>query len=317
MEELGILKKRNLRDLWPNEAHDFTPWLADNVSALGEALGMELELKGQEVSVGDFSLDLLAKDLGSEGLNSEGKVVIENQLTPTDHDHLGKLLTYASGRGASTVIWVAESIRDEHRQALEWLNQKTDSDTQFFGVVVEVLQIDNSKPVYNFRPIVFPNEWQKVKLRQVAGQFSGKEKAYKEFFQALIDDLRENHRFTSARTAWPKNWTAFGSRVSGINFGAVFARDGQVCVRVYFNKPDMAKNKALFDALEKQKESIEKELGDRLEWERRDDKKASQIAIYRDGAIESADDELKEWMVDNLLAFKKVFAPRIKELTSQ
>jgi hypothetical protein len=308
MDKFGNLTRLNLRDIWSKEAADFTPWLADNISALGEALDMDLELESREANVGDFSLDLLAKDLGSGG-----SVVIENQLTPTDHDHLGKLLTYAAGFDASTVVWVAETIREEHRQAIDWLNQRTDTKTQFFGVVVEVLRIDDSKPAYNFKPVAFPNEWQKRKKRETL-QIGPKGEAYREFFQALIDDLQENHQFTGARVGQPQNWFAFSTGFGGISFCASFAQGGRVRVEVYIDKGDSEKNKALFDALKKQQEPLETEFGNELVWERLDDKRASRIAVYREGNIESTEDELREihsWIVDNLLTFKKVLAPRI------
>jgi len=307
MVSFGKIKRLNLREIWGNESSDFTPWLAENIGTLGESLGMELELERIEEPVGDFSLDLLAKDLGTGG-----NVIIENQLTPTDHDHLGKLLTYAAGVGASTVVWVAELIRDEHRQVLDWLNQRTDSDTQFFGVVVEVLRIDNSKPAYNFKPVVFPNEWQKRKRRKGV---SSKGEAYRNFFQALIDDLRENYRFTGAKVGQPQNWYAFSSGFSGIVYSAVFALRKRARVEVYIDQGDADNNNLLFDYLFEDKEAIESECQKELGWERLEDRRASRIAIYRDGSIEGSDEELREihsWMIENLLTFKKVFPSKIK-----
>lgn len=311
MKEFGNLERIKLRDIWSKEAGDFTPWLAENVQALGKTLGIELELQGREQNVGEFSLDLLAKDLGT-GRN----VVIENQLTPTDHDHLGKLLTYASGFDASIIVWLADEIREEHRQTLDWLNEKTDEDTSFFGVEVEVIRIDNSRPAYNFKLISFPNEWQKNRRRPPAVT-SSRGEAYRAYFQGLIDELREKYKFTGARVGQPQNWYSFASGISGILFSAVFVMGGKARVELYIDQGDVDQNKRLFDKLKESQELIEKEMGEKLEWERLDDKRASRIAIYRSGSIDSDPEELKSiqsWTVERLLKFKKIFVPLLKKL---
>lgn len=313
MREFGQLKRLNLRSVWPKEAYDFTPWLADNLQKLGEALGMDLELETREASCGDFSLDLLAKDLG------RGRtVIIENQLTATDHDHLGKLLTYAAGFNATAIVWIADSIREEHRQALEWLNQRTDEETEFFGVIVEVLQIDESKPAFNFKPVVFPNEWQKTKNR-VASAPTSKGEAYRAFFQELIDELREKHKFTGARVGQPQNWYSFSSGIKGFLYSASFAQGSRMRAEVYIDLGEWEQNKQVFEAFLSEKEIIEKEFGATLEWERLDDSRASRIAIYRTGSVTSDLATLQEihlWTVERLLKFKKVFGPRLKRYAS-
>ena len=153
---LAKIERVDLREAWPNEARDFTPWLAANIVDLGEALGMDLELQDTEAAVGSYSLDVLATDL-----NQNRPVIIENQLETTDHDHLGKLLTYAAGYDANVIVWLTREVRDEHRAALDWLNQRTGEDTQFFGVVVELLKIDDSRLAPQFKIVSSPNDWRK------------------------------------------------------------------------------------------------------------------------------------------------------------
>ena len=157
---LAKIERVDLREAWPNEAQDFTPWLADNIAELGEALGMDLGEPQTEVPVGSFKLDILATNLGSKRY-----VIIENQLDETDHDHLGKLLTYAAGYDAETIVWIAKTFRDAHRQALEWLNQRTGVDTRCFGVVLELFQLDDGRLAPYFYPVVTPNEWAKVRKK--------------------------------------------------------------------------------------------------------------------------------------------------------
>ena len=310
MQKFGSINKLNLRKIWPNEASDFTPWLEKNIIALGEALGLELDAVRREANVGGFSLDLLAKDV-----SSGRDVIIENQITATDHDHLGKLLTYSAGFDASIIIWIAESLREEHRQALEWLNQKTDADTAFFGVVIEVIQIDDSLPAYNFKPVVFPNEWQKSR-RGNKPVISERMEAYRSFMQKLIDELREKHKFTGARVAQPQSWYLYSSGFNGINYGSSFAQGKRVRAEVYIDQGDREKNKKLFDWLKEQQDLIETEFREALEWERLDEKRTSRIAIYRSGTIDDDEKELAsvhEWLIGRLLKFKKVFPSYLKK----
>jgi len=311
-----VLNKVGLREIWPHEASDFTPWLAENIDELGKALGMDLELIEQEASVGDFSLDILAKDLGTSRT-----VIVENQLTQTDHDHLGKLITYAAGFDASIVIWVSDSIREEHRQAMDWLNQRTDSETSFFGVVVEVIKIDDSKPAFNFKLVASPNEWQKNKKRQTQRtSVSTKGEKYQNYFQNLIDDLRDIHRFTSAKAGQPQNWYSFSSGVSGITYGANFSQGGKARAELYIDLGDHEKNKYVFDQLFNMKGEIEDSLGQEISWERLDNKRASRLALYIDGSIEESDSELekvKNWHIEQLLKLKAALGKKIGQLSKE
>ncbi len=212
------------------------------------------------------------------------------------------------------MIWVAESIRDEHRQALDWLNQRTGDDTNFSGAVVEVLQIDDSKPAYNFRPVVFPNQWQKA-TRPHASAPSAKGQAYQAFFQQLIDELRETHHFTAARIAQPQSWCTFASGTSDIVYATCFAQGSRARVEVYIDSRDATENKRLFDWLQERRAAIESELGEPLSWERLDDKRASRIAVYRPGSIEAGEEDLaaiRAWMIERVLRMKQVFGPHLK-----
>ncbi len=310
-KSLGNLKHVSPREVWPSEAHDFTPWLSENIDMLGDVLGMDLEVTATEAPVGDFSVDIRARDLAT-GL----EVVVENQYGATDHDHLGKLLTYASGVDARTLVWIAESVRDEHRQALEWLNERTDTDTAFFAITVEVLQIDESAPACNLKPVVFPNKWGKMVREKTAQTASPRMEAYRQFFQALTDELRDKHHYTGARVAFAQSWANYGSGLSGVPYGAAFSSGGRFRVEIYISQRDGEENKKLFDWLAERREKIETELGASLEWDRLDNRQASRIAVYRPGVIDAQEAtlaELRSWAVVNLLAFKKIFGPLLKQ----
>lgn len=313
--DLAKIEKVDLQKAWPKEAADFTPWLAKNISKLGEALSLDLELRSVEAPVGKKRLDILAHDVGNNR-----PVVIENQLRKTDDSHLGQLLAYAAGYHANVVVWIAREFSDEHRAALDFLNGRTGDDTEFFGVVVELWKIEDSRPAVNFDLVVTPNDWRpQLNTKSQEGAVSERNENYREFFQPLVDTLRQDHQFTNVRKAQPQSWHLFAAGSRGVAFAASFALGGKARVAVDINDPDRERNKQLFDQLVEHKEDIEVELDEPLDWARLDHAKMCRIATLRQGTIDDDDEMLEEtrkWMVEKLLNFRRVFGPRLAELVA-
>ncbi len=306
---LGEIKHVDPRTVWAHEERDFTPWLYGNLGKLGEALGLELEAEEREADVGDFAVDIIARDLGTGRL-----VVIENQLEATDHTHLGQLLTYAAGREAGVVVWVSPEFRDEHREALDWLNREGgEGRPEFFGVKLEVLQIDSSNPAVNFRPVSFPNDWTRDVNQKASGDVSERRQKYQSFFQALIESLRER-KWTNAKKGQPQSWYSFSSGVKGYIYAVAFAAGKRFRVELYIDLQDVAATKAAFDRLYEQKEAIEGEFGAPLSWEKLDTRRACRVAYYHDGSIDDPAEALasyRAWAIENMLKLSKVLGPRL------
>ena len=203
--QLGKMKRiDDLRKVWPNDATNFTKWLAEeeNIEELGKAVGIDIDLEERESSVGSFNVDLYATESGSGR-----KIIIENQLEDTNHDHLGKLITYASGKGAEVVIWIVKRARDEHRQAIEWLNQHTDSNIGFFLVEIELWQINDSLLVPKFNVVEKPNDWGKY-MKSIEGM-SETDRLKLEFWQAFNDQMGSTPDFLqefNLRKPQPCHW---------------------------------------------------------------------------------------------------------------
>ena len=169
MVELGKIEQVPVREVWEHEAHKFTPWLADNLSLLSDALGLSLELTRTEAPAGIYSLDILAKDT-----YHDCNVAIENQLEGTNHGHLGQLITYATAHDARIVIWVSPGFQPEHRAAIDWLNKWMSEEIDFYAVEVRAIRIDDSRPAVEFRPVAFPEWWNQVGRRGRGGDFGRK-----------------------------------------------------------------------------------------------------------------------------------------------
>jgi len=306
--ELGILKTVDVRKIWPSEPSNFTPWLAENIKQLSDILGREIEIIQKEYAVGDFSADIVAKDLSSSNV-----IVIENQYGTSDHKHLGQILLYCAGINASCVIWIAESFKDEHRKTIEWLNNNTMDGIEFYAIQLEIIQIDDSRPVPLFKVIESPKKNKAIQITEN----SDTQERYRQYFQILIDELREKYKFTNAKAAQLQNWYAFSSENTKIyTYNASFALRGRARAEIYLDSGDQTKNKDIFDKLLIEKDAIEKEFGSVISWERLDEKQACRIAVYTNGHINLDTEELteiKEWTIEKLLKFKEVFPKYIKK----
>ena len=317
-QELGTFQRVGLRSVWPDEARDFTPWLAKNISLLGDALGMNLEVRAQEAAVGIYSLDILAHDR-----ENDCSVVIENQLETTDHSHLGQLLTYAGGFNANVAVWIAGEFRDEHREALDMLNNRTGEDTQFFGVEVEVLQIDNSRPSVTFKLVAIPRKWRNPKQRSRGSGGVRHNERYKQFYQGLVERLNsEASGFADLpiKKIGAEHFCKLAPAAKNVrysaSFGSFYGYKNTAWVQLIIKSDNRGWDKNVFNQLQEQKEEIETELGTTLVW-KPDHSGQSGIMIPREGSIDASPEMLREvqgWMVERLLKFKEVFGPRLAEL---
>lgn len=302
--EFGKIVEVPLREVWAGEATHFTPWMAANLQIVSEKLGLELELESIESTAGDFSADIVAKDVATNR-----RVIIENQYGGTDHRHLGQILTYSSVLNASVVIWIAEKIRPEHKSAIDFLNQNLKDTLQIFAIEANIIRIDDSKPAFGLKVVCMPAEAAATATSTSAEATETQEK-YRAYYQSLLDELRNIHKFTNARAAQPQNWYTFTSDNSKVyRYSTAFAQGGRVRVETYIDCGDKLRNEAIFDALHAQKVEINAAYGAELEWEKLETKRACRIAIYLDGDIDAESEklvEIKKWVVANLLRMRQV-----------
>ena len=305
--QLGRLKIVEPRTVWPHEAHNFTPWLLQNVDVLNELLGMDLDLQVAEHPVGDFALDLLGRDTSDDSV-----VIVENQLERSDQSHLGQILTYAAGTDPRTIVWITTGFRPEHRAALDWLNEHTDPNTRFFGVEIEVVKIDDSTPAPNFRLAVEPNDWGKrVKAAADASNLTGLSQLYSEFWRQFLDRIATEHPgWTRAKASSTSSWYDLSTGISGIVYATAFRRNTGLTVLLDFQGPDQAVNARRFAALKAVQSEFEAALDGTAVWDERVDSKSA--AVYVSSPFPSVTDEgqwpaMLDWLLDHHARFRIAF----------
>ncbi len=314
--EIGTLEQVSVRNVWPNEAGDFTPWLAENVELMSDALGMELELEGQEVSVGGYSADLVFRDLSSGAL-----VVVENMYGSTDHDHLGKLITYAAGLKASYAVLLTETFRGEHRSALNWLNSISTEGCGFFGLGLEVWRIRDSIPAPRLRVEVQPDDWSKSVRVAKDREDSERDALNREFWAGVQSSLREDDAAWAGLGRPSRHaWMRFKSR-QGVHFHVAFCRPGGVPglrVETYVDTGDKETTTELYSELESRSNEIEEAFGESLEWSPLEDRRASRVSSYFSKPMSVGDKDLwpeaHAWTVQTLGRLRAAVDPVLDDL---
>lgn len=299
--ELGRLREVPLREVWNHEALDLTPWLLTHADTLMDVLGIDLELSGSEHPVGSFAVDLVGRDQTHDCV-----LIVENQLTPTDHDHLGKLVTYAAGTDAKTVVWIAPTFRDEHRQALDLLNDLAADRARFFGIELAVVAIGDSAPAPLLRLRAQPNGWHArvASAARAAVPSSARAELYQRFWVRCLEQVHQRHPgWTRNRRPGAANWLQLPSPFRGESYYAfTFVAQRRVRVELYLDAAgDPTRVADLYTALHHHREEIEADYGGPLNWEELPHRRASRIADYTDGDItdSASHDLLIAWFVDH------------------
>ena len=307
---INLSKLEEIKDLctvWPHEALDFTPWLSqdDNISLLADAIGIDITVDETESSVGDFNVDIFASETGTDR-----KIIIENQLEDTNHDHLGKLITYASGKSADIVIWVVKHAREEHKAAIEWLNNHTDDSFGFFLCEIKLYRIGNSEPAVKFEVIEKPNDWTKeVKKSESINET---QQLRYDYWVAFEDYAFKNPIFAKnfkKRKPSKNHWLNFsiGSSACHIIVSQIKQRN-ELDVELYSSD-----DTELYNSLFENKTDIELTSGLSFDWRELPDRKASRIVLEKSVQLENKNtwESQFEWLIDVMVKMKIIFSKYI------
>ena len=306
---IGKIEKVPLREIWKSEAKDFTTWLQYNIDVLCQSLDFQISNVEREQSTGNFSVDLVGED------DSGGIVVIENQLEKSNHDHLGKLVTYLASVGAGKAIWVVSEPREEHKKAISWLNEATSA--EFYLFKIEGIKIGNSEPAPLFTLIVGPSD-EIREAGETKKEYAERHHFRRQFWTFLLNRARSKTKLHANISPNIYSWIGTGAGISGVTYNYCIGRnEGKIELYIDNDKEDGKGNKKIFDTLSKDKEKIESEFGKALSWERLDNKRASRIALhFHDSGYKEEEkwEVLADAMIDNMVRFEKVISNYLSKI---
>ena len=311
MDEVGRLTRVPLREVWPHEALDFTTWLQENLDVLNEHLDVQLVSAEREKSTGNFNVDLLAEDQDGQ------TVVIENQLGRTDHDHLGKVLTYLAAFDADRVIWIAADPRPEHVKAVAWLNDSTPVNFHLFRV--EAVRIGDSPPAPLLTPIVGPS----TEGKRVAAQkkeHGARHQARLSYWTRVLELAADRTELFSTVNPGRNPYISTGAGVTGVSYQYwVTKNDARVVLWIDRGKDQGHVNASFFHQLEAHRAEVDAECGTPLSWEANDDARSSKLVLEIEGAP-GWDSDPADWdtgmiaLIDGMDRLEAALSPHVKNL---
>lgn len=304
-------RAKNLRDAFPSEVRDLSRWLQENIDEINAVTDLTLSNVDRERPAGDFSVDLIAED-GDGGI-----VVIENQLGKSDHDHLGKLITYMTAYSAKAAVWIVETPRVEHVNALAWLNQSASAD--FYLIKIEAVKIESSDYAPLMTLIVGPSEESKI-IESEKEDLKQRHHERQKFWEGLLQVANNKTDLHSGRSPTTAGWISGPSGHSGLHFNYVILQhEARIELWIGRGADKVDENKAIFDELSKLQLSIDKTYGSPLEWQRLDNKDGCRVRDTSDiGGYRDPDKwpEIYEWMTDKMVKLENAFRPALSKLVT-
>lgn len=308
---IGKIRRVPLREVWKHEAHDFTRWLEENIDVLNDVIVPNLTILEREKAAGSFSVDLFAEDADGS------PVVIENQLGKSDHDHLGKLITYLTAFDAKSAVWIVTEPRPEHVTAITWLNES--SSASFYLLKVEAIQIGDSTPAPLLTLIVGPSE-EGRQIGKTKKEMAERNVIKYRSWESLLDRAKKKTALHTGISPCDMSWIGTGAGKSGLTYNYVASQHStRIDLYVRRGKDTERENKKIFEELSEHREEIEKQFGPGLIWDKLETR--STCRVMQQFELGGLSDPEEAWpkihaaMIDGMIRLEKALAPHIKKLS--
>jgi hypothetical protein len=308
--QIGKIRKVSLRELWKREDKGFTKWLEEHIDYLNDVIGFDISIESREENVGPFRVDLYGED------NNGNKVIIENQLEKTDHTHLGQIITYLTNLEANTAIWISSDPVEEHKKAIDWLNETTPDDISFYLIQLEAIKIGDEPIAAPLFTVVKRPSYKIKQIGEEKKKHAQRHVIRKDFWTHFINSINKKNSMCNNVNPGTENWLPIAIGMSGVSINIVISKK-YARSEIYINRGTKEENKRIFDYFFSNKSSIETDFGSQLTWERMEDNVTSRIKHQLDGVDVSKKDDwdrMIEFLIDSAIRMDQAFKKHIPKI---